>query len=137
MIFILILSFLVFSQDICYKAKRDIKPGEVIDMGMFDVYYSSGCKFSFNENENISASRYIKKGETVYSSMFRKTPILKTGEKIKAYIKTDGVTIGIRVTVLNDAGWGEEVKLFDRNSSKIYKTLVYDRNKIVIKAEGV
>ncbi|MGC8728127.1 MAG: flagella basal body P-ring formation protein FlgA [Elusimicrobiales bacterium] len=117
--------------------KRDIKPGEVIDMGMFDVYYSSGCKFSFNENESISASRYIRKGEIAYSAMFKKTPILKTGEKIKAYIKTDGVSIGIRVTVLNDAGWGEEVKLFDRNSSKIYKTLVYDKNKIIIKAEGI
>lgn len=106
-------------------------------MEMFDVYYSSGCVFSFTENENISASRYIKKGETLYPSMFKKTPILKTGEKVKAYIKAEGISIGIKVTVLNDAGYGDEVKLFDRNSSKIYKTVVYDKNKIIINAGEV
>lgn len=104
-------------------------------MNYFDYYESSGCS-KFNFTDDMVSSRYIKKGEVIKQNMIKQKPILKAGDKVKAYIRANGILIGIKLKVLNDAGYGDEVKLYDYNSFKIYKTKLYDKEKIFIDIIG-
>lgn len=105
-------------------------------MNMVELSDKKGCSSFDIEDGSFVANRYISKGEILKKSALKRKPVVISGEKVKAYVIFDGIKIGIKVTVLNDAGYGEEVKLFDRNSLKVYKTVVYDRNKIIINMEG-
>lgn len=104
-----------------------------------DISYKTQIKQYMIEGKELEefigriAKRFIKKGECLTNSNTKKNYLIKSGQKVKAYISLNGIKISFDAVALTDADKGEQIKIFNKKTAKVIIGYVKENSEIEIK----
>ncbi len=118
------------------KANRDIKKEESILPSFFS---KSEVKFRFFYQKPVTkgnflgfkAKRFIKEGEILTKNMIKKRGDIEKGERVKAFIKDNGITVSFDAVSLDEGTIGDVIRV-KKDKGKIFKGKVVSKNVVEI-----
>ena len=116
-------------------AKRDILPGERLNEENTEyVYtYSTRCpKVPEGFVKNFVAKRLIKKGAPVEQRFVKKEFLVKRGQKVKVFYKSDSIEIQFESLSYDNGYYGDTVRVKSPLSGKLIRGRVEDEGVVKI-----
>ncbi len=111
--------------------KKDISEAD-FDIRQIDVAGLRGKIFPVNEKlEKYRSKTFIKKDEALTYELLEKTPVILTGDRVKAYFVNGTVSIDFYVNARQDGVEGDIIRVVTADN-KQYKARIIDSKSVII-----
>ena len=120
-------------------AKKDIPFNKIIEDGDVELRKVEINSTTMREGiRDLSmvigkmARQYIRKGEPIYRRYLMMPPLIKIGDNVLVYVKSEDMEISVIARALTSGGKGDVVKLKNLESGKIISAIVEDKGIAVV-----
>ena len=121
-----------------YCAKGDIERKKELkdtdfEIKQVDVAGTHGKIISLDEKISLYRTKsIIRKGEALVSDLLEKIPIVRAGDRVKAYYLDGNIEVNFYVLAKQDGVEGDIIHVTKMDDNKQYKAKIVDSNNVLI-----
>lgn len=102
------------------------------ELRQIDVAGLRGKLFLLSDKiENYRSKTFIRKDDVLISELLELTPVIFTGDRVKAYFVNGTVTVDFDVNARQDGNVGDVIRVVDKDN-KPYRAKIIDSKSVII-----
>ncbi len=121
-----------------FVANRDFDRKEELNKSGFEEKVLDITKFNGNsvnvdfQMTDYRAKTFIKKGEILLEEKIEKIPLISSGDKVTAEVRSGNVIVTTEAFARQQGGIGDKIE-FVSPDNKIFKAIIVDTTKVLVK----